>query len=365
MPGSKFGVEFSITCFGESHGKCVGVILEGCPAGLKISKEEIQGELNKRIPKDEAVVSPRIEKDEVEILSGVFQGSSTGAPICMIVNNKDVSSEFYEEIKFKPRPGHADYPAWIKYGGFNDYRGGGIFSGRMTVPLIMAGAVAKKLLGKFRIEVLAHAVEVAGIKAPENLPMEAIKEVPYTNSMRCADLKAAELMRKAVVKAAREGDSVGGMIEGIALNVPPGIGEPLFDALDCDLAKILFAIPGVKGVEFGVGFEAAKLRGSANNDEYVIVNGQIRTLTNNSGGILGGLSTGMPIVTRVAFKPPSSIKKKQRTVNLKTMQEDWIEVKGRHDPCIVPKAVPTVEACIAVVLCDHLIRAGVIPRVLK
>lgn len=365
MPGSKFGVEFSITYFGESHGECVGVILEGCPAGLKISKEEIQRELDKRIPRDEAVVSPRIERDEVKILSGVFQGASTGAPICMIVNNKDVSSEFYEEIKFKPRPGHADYPAWVRYGGFNDYRGGGFFSGRMTVPLIMAGAVAKKLLGRFGIEVLAHAVEVAGIKAPGNLSIKAIKEVPYTNSMRCADPKTAELMREAVVKAAEEGDSVGGIVEGIALNVPPGVGEPLFDGLDCDLAKILFAIPGVKGVEFGAGFKAAELRGSANNDEYVIVDDQVRTLTNNSGGILGGLSTGMPIIARVAFKPPSSIKKKQRTVNLKTMEEDWIEIKGRHDPCIVPKAVPAVEACMAVVLCDHLIRAGIIPRVLK
>jgi len=366
LPGNKFGLEFSISIFGESHGKCIGVLIDGCPAGLKISENDIQKELNKRIPKDETIVSSRIEEDKVEILSGVYQGFSTGAPICMIVRNKDVIDKDYEEIKFKPRPGHADYPAWVKYKGFNDYRGGGIFSGRITVAFIMAGAIAKKLLEQLSVEVLAHAIEVAGIKInEEKVSIEDIKRKVYMNSMRCADEEAAALMKKAVIKAAEEGDSVGGIIEGLAINLSPGIGEPIFDSLDSDLAKILFSIPGVKGVEFGLGFKSSKVKGSINNDEYVLINGKIKTLTNNAGGVLGGLSTGMPISVKVAFKPPSSIKKKQKTVNLKIFKEDWIEVKGRHDPCIVPKAVPVVEACIAITLCDHLIRAGFIPKVIK
>ena len=364
MPGNKFGLEFSISIFGESHGKCVGVLIDGCPAGLKISENDIQKELDKRIPKDEKITSSRIEEDKVEVLSGVYKGFSTGAPICMIVRNKDVIDADYEEIKFKPRPGHADYPAWIKYGGFNDYRGGGIFSGRLTVPFIMAGAIAKKLLKQLNIEVLAHTIEIAGIKIKE-VSIEDIKRKVYLNPIRCADEEAAILMRKAIIKAAEEGDSVGGIVEGLAINLPAGIGEPIFDSLDSDLAKILFSIPGVKGVEFGLGFKASRIKGSINNDEYVLVNGKIKTLTNNAGGILGGLSTGMPISVKIAFKPPSSIKKRQKTVNLKTFKEDWIEVKGRHDPCIVPKAVPVVEACIAITLCDHLIRAGLIPKVIK
>ncbi len=364
MPGNKFGLEFSISIFGESHGRCVGVLIDGCPAGLKISENDIQKELDKRIPKDEKITSSRIEEDKVEVLSGVYQGFSTGAPICMIVRNKDVIDADYEEIKFKPRPGHADYPAWIKYGGFNDYRGGGIFSGRLTVPFIMAGAIAKKLLKQLNIEVLAHTIEIAGIKIKE-VSIEDIKRKVYLNPIRCADEEAAILMRKAIIKAAEEGDSVGGIVEGLAINLPAGIGEPIFDSLDSDLAKILFSIPGVKGVEFGLGFKASRVKGSINNDEYILVNGKIKTLTNNAGGILGGLSTGMPISVKIAFKPPSSIKKRQKTVNLKTFKEDWIEVKGRHDPCIVPKAVPVVEACIAITLCDHLIRAGLIPKVIK
>ncbi|MBS7655014.1 chorismate synthase [Candidatus Bathyarchaeota archaeon] len=365
MPGNKFGLEFSISIFGESHGKCVGILIDGCPAGLEISEVDIQKELDKRIPRDKAVVSSRIEEDKVEVLSGVYKGFSTGAPICMIVKNKDVFDEDYEEIRFKPRPGHADYPAWVKYKGFNDYRGGGIFSGRITVSFIMAGAIAKKLLKKFNIEVLAHAIEIAGVKARENISINEIKRKVYMNSMRCADEEAAVLMREAVIKAAEEGDSVGGIVEGLAVNLPPGVGEPIFDALDSDLAKILFSIPSVKGVEFGLGFKASKTKGSINNDEYALVNGEVKTLTNNAGGILGGLSTGMPISVKVAFKPPSSIKKRQKTINLKTFKEDWIEVKGRHDPCVVPKAVPVVEACIAITLCDHLIRAGIIPKVIK
>ncbi|MEM3151724.1 MAG: chorismate synthase, partial [Candidatus Bathyarchaeia archaeon] len=325
-----------------------------------------QKELDKRIPRDKAVVSSRIEEDKVEVLSGVYKGFSTGAPICMIVKNKDVFDEDYEEIRFKPRPGHADYPAWVKYKGFNDYRGGGIFSGRLTVPFVMAGAIAKKLLEQINVEVLAHTIEIAGIKIKEEkISIEDIKKRVYMNPVRCIDNEAAALMKKAIIKAAEEGDSVGGIIEGLAINLPPGIGEPIFDSLDSDLAKILFSIPGVKGVEFGLGFKASKVKGSINNDEYTILNGKIKTLTNNAGGILGGLSTGMPISVKVAFKPPSSIKKRQRTINLKTFKEDWIEVKGRHDPCIVPKAVPVVEACIAITLCDHLIRAGFIPKVIK
>jgi len=283
----------------------------------------------------------------------------------MIIRNRDVDSRPYEAIRDTPRPGHADYPAKIRYGGFNDYRGGGRFSGRVTAAYVMAGAIAKKLLKIFDVEVLAHTVQIGRVKLTKPITHDDIRLRVYQNPVRCADPEAAELMEDEILKAAREGDSVGGIVEGLAINVPAGLGDPIFDSLDADLAKMIFNIPAVKGVEFGVGFKAASMRGSENNDQYTIRDGRVVTLTNNAGGILGGLSTGMPIVVRVAFKPTPSISKRQRTVNIKRMEEVELELKGRHDPCIVPRAVPIVEACMAIVLADHMIRAGIIPRVLK
>jgi len=362
---NSIGKEFAVTSFGESHGKCVGVVIDGCPAGLPLSEKDIQAELDRRIPAQPKIVSGRIEKDKVEILSGVFNGFTTGAPIAMLVANKEADSSDYEAIKDLPRPGHADYPAREKYGGFNDYRGGGRFSGRVTVVLMMAGAVAKKLLGAFDVDVLAYTKAVGKVKMGKSLSPEEIRERRYETAVRCPDSACAEAMEAAIVKARKDGDSLGGIIECIALNVPVGVGEPLFDALDADIAKILLAVPAVKGVEFGAGFKAAELKGSENNDAYRMRQGKVVTLTNNAGGILGGLSSGMPIIVRVAVKPTPSITKEQRTINLRNMEDATIAVKGRHDPCVLPKAVPVVEAALATVLADHMIRAGLISKVLR
>jgi chorismate synthase len=365
LAGNSIGKEFAVTSFGESHGKYIGVVIDGCPAGVPLSEKDVQPELDRRIPAQPQIVSGRIEKDKVEILSGVFNGFTTGAPIAMIVANKEAAPNAYEAIKDLPRPGHADYPAHEKYGGFNDYRGGGRFSGRVTVALIMAGAVAKKLLNAFDFDVLAYTKAIGNVKLDKPLSLGEIRDNRYETTVRCPDVACAKAMEDAIVKAKKEDDSLGGIIACLALNVPAGVGEPLFDALDADIAKVLMAVPAVKGVEFGAGFAAAELKGSENNDAYRIQGGKIVTLTNNAGGILGGLSSGMPIVVTVAVKPTSSIAKEQRTVNLTKMEDAKITVKGRHDPCVVPKAVPVVEAAVAITLVDHMIRAGVIPKVLK
>jgi len=362
--GNSLGKLFTITSFGESHGRCVGITIDGCPAGLPITEEDIQREVNKRKPGASMVATLRVEEDKVEILSGVFNGITTGAPICLLIWNKDVNSSEYEKMRFLPRPGHADYTAFVKYGGFNDFRGGGRFSGRITATFVMAGAVAKKLLSLNGIEILAHTIEIGGIKAQPK-KFNEIRENVEKNPLRCADLQAAEEMAKLIEKVKEEGDSIGGIIEGIALNVPVGLGEPVFDTLDGELAKALFAIPAVKGVEFGLGFSVAQKRGSENNDPFTIRNGKIGTVTNNAGGILGGISNGMPILVRVAVKPTSSIAKSQQTVNLKNMETTSLAVKGRHDICIVPRAVVVVESMMAVTLCDFAMRAGLIPRVIR
>lgn len=364
MGANSIGKEFVVTCFGESHGKCIGVVIDGCPAGLPINESDIQNELDKRLPSKKEISSSRREKDVVELLSGIYEGFTTGAPICALVRNKEVISTDYDLIKDKPRPGHADYPARIKYMGFADYRGGGRFSGRITVAFIMAGAVAKKILDFFEVEILAYTSEIGEVKLQKNLSIENIRENTYLSQVRCPDLNLSEKMVEKILKAKNEGDSIGGIIECITLNLPVGVGEPIFDSLDAEIAKILFDIPAVKGVEFGLGFKASKLRGSENNDSYCNENGEIGTITNNSGGILGGLTSGMPMVTRLSIKPTPSISKKQKTVDLSTLEETSISISGRHDPCIVPKAVPVVEASVAIVLVDHLIRGGFISKVL-
>jgi len=364
LGSNSIGKEFVVTCFGESHGRCVGVVIDGCPAGLPLAEEDIQKELDKRLPKKEEIVSARREEDAVEILSGIYEGFTTGAPICVLVWNKEVISDDYDAIRHTPRPGHADYPARIKYLGFNDHRGGGRFSGRITVAFVMAGAIAKKLLELAGIEVLAYATEIGGVKMRSTQSLEDIREKTYGSSVRCPDPKVAVEMEETILKAKKMGDSVGGLVECVASNVLAGVGEPIFDSLDAELAKMLFDIPAVKGVEFGVGFEAARLKGSENNDSYVIRDGEIEAVTNNAGGVLGGLSSGMPIVVRVAVKPTPSISKEQTTVDMLNMADTTIQVKGRHDSCIVPKAVPVVEASVAMVLVDQLLRAGLIPKVL-
>ncbi len=361
---NSLGKLFTITSFGESHGKCVGVIVDGCPAGLAITGDDIQRELDKRKPGVGMAATKRAEEDKAEILSGVFNGTTTGAPICLLIWNKDIDSSDYERIRFLARPGHADYTAFAKYGGHNDFRGGGRFSGRITATFVMAGAIAKKLLGTIGTEVMAHTVELGMVKAKPK-DFDEIKGNATKNQFKCADLRAADEMAKVVEKVKQDGDSVGGIIEGVALNIPVGLGEPVFDTLEGDLAKALFAIPAVKGVEFGSGFSAAGKRGSENNDLFAIRNGKIVTATNNAGGILGGISNGMPIVVRVAIKPTSSIAKSQQTVDIKNIKSASLEVAGRHDVCIVPRAVVVVESMMAITLCDFAIRAGLIPRVIK
>ena len=364
MSDSSFGKQFRVTVFGESHGPGVAAVIDGCPAGLKLSSEEINDELSRRMPPDPSVTSARRERDEVQILSGLFEGHTTGAPVAMLTLNKDVRSQDYDKLATIARPGHADYPARIKYGGFNDLRGGGRASGRLTAPIVMAGAIARKLLNLIGVEVFAHTVQIGSIKLNKQLPHDTIKRNTYSNSVRCADPDVAQKMLEAILNARNEGDSLGGVVECIADGVPPGIGEPFFDSLDADLAKIAFSIPAVKGFEVGLGFQASAVTGSVNNDSYTVNDGKVVTLTNNAGGILGGLSNGMPVVVRVGFKPPSSIPKEQKTVNLKEMRDTTVQVTGRHDPCIVPKAVPVVEASVAIVLADHCLRSGVISRTL-
>jgi chorismate synthase len=355
---------FTITSFGESHGKCVGAVIDGCPAGLPLTPADIQREVDRIRPGESAALTARKEKNRVEIVSGLFNDVTTGAPLAMLIWNEDVNDSDYEKLKFRPRPGHADFTAFMKYGGFNDWRGGGRFSGRITAGFVMAGAVARKLLGSLGVVIIAHTVEIGGIAA-KPAAYDKIKAQADKDVLRCADPAASKKMAAMIAKTKEAGDSLGGVVECIALNVPPGLGEPVFDTLEGDLAKALFAIPAVKGVEFGAGFAAARMTGSENNDPYAVHNGKIVTAANNAGGILGGISSGMPVIARVAVKPVSSIAMEQDTVDLDKMKSAKIKVGGRHDVCIVPRAVVVVEAMMAVTLCDFALRAGVIPRVLK
>jgi chorismate synthase len=362
--GNSFGKLFTITSFGESHGECVGTIVDGCPAGLAVSEADIQKEVDKRRASESVAATARAEKDKVEILSGVSDGFTTGAPICLLIWNRDIDDTEYEKIRFRLRPGHADYTAYMKYGGFNDWRGGGRFSGRITATFVMAGAIARKLLNLIGIEIIAHTVEIGGIKA-RKMTFDEIKTNAERDSLRCADAESSRKMAELIARAREDGDSLGGVVEGIARNVPVSLGEPVFDNLDGDLAKALLAIPAVKGVEFGAGFSAARKKGSENNDPFAIKDGKIVTVTNNAGGILGGISSGMPVVVRVAIKPTSSIAREQNTVDIRRMESTSISVRGRHDICIVPRAVAVVEAMMAVTLSDFAMRAGLIRRVIK
>ncbi len=362
---NSFGQMFSITSFGESHGRCVGVTIDGCPAGLSLAETDVQKEVDRRRPGKRPGATQRTdEEDKVEIISGIFNGRTTGSPICLLVWNQDIDSTQYEETRMTPRPGHADYTAFVKYGGFNDFRGGGRFSGRITVSYVMAGAVARKLLGCFGIEILAHTVEIGGIKA-ETKELDDIKRNLETNSLKCADSVATMKMIRAIETAQAEGDRVGGIIEGQALNVPAGLGEPIFDTMEGELAKAIFSIPAVKGIEFGSGFAAARKKGSENNDPFAVENEKIVTSTNNAGGVIGGISNGMAITLRVVFKPTPSISLKQTTINLKEQKADSVSIRGRHDTCVVPRAVPVVESMMAITLCDFALRAGIIPEVLE
>ncbi len=362
MSGNSFGTLFRITTWGESHGTGVGVVIDGCPAGLPLDEADIQKELNRRRPGQSDITSPRMEEDKAEILSGVFSGKTTGAPISIVVKNKDVDSGKYESLHNTPRPGHADLTYELKYG-FRDWRGGGRSSARETIGRVAAGAVAKKILGVHNIEILGHVMELGGIRAkPSNI--EEIRENTEKNPVRCADPEAAIEMHAMIHAAQSEGDSVGGIVEILSLGVPAGVGEPAFDKLSAELAKALMSIGAVKGVEMGAGFKCALMKGSQMNDPIAIHAEKIITLTNNAGGILGGISNGQPIVCRIAVKPTPSISKEQVTIDTSSMKEAKIKIKGRHDPSIPPRIVPVAEAMVALVLVDQMMRGGFINPVI-
>jgi len=350
MSGSSYGKLFKITTWGESHGRGLGVVIEGCPAGLPIKESEIQLELNRRRTGQSKVTTTRKEGDQIQIMSGVFKGKTTGAPISLLVENEDVDSSKYELIKDLYRPGHADYTYDMKYG-FRDYRGGGRSSARETVGRVAAGAIAKKLLARERIKIIGFTRQV-GKHIAKNIDYREIEN----NIVRCPDNKIAEKMINSIMRARKKGDSLGGVVEVIAQGVPAGLGEPVFDRLDADLAKAVMSMPAVKGVEIGVGFQSAIMTGSECNDVFVMKNKKVITATNNAGGILGGISNGMDIVIRLVVKPTSSINKAQDTVTQQGKKAK-IRVEGRHDPCVATRAVPIAEAMVAITLIDHLYRA--------
>lgn len=358
MAGNTTGKMFAVTTFGSSHGRALGAVIDGCPAGLELNEEDIQIELNKRRPGTSQLTTTRGETDKVELLSGVFEGKTDGTPITAVVYNKDADSSAYADLKNKPRPGHGDY-CWISRYGRYDYRGGGRGSGRNTIGQVIGGAVAKKLLDTMNIKVIAHVTQIGDIKA-NAVNLNLIEEYSQSNDVKCADKTAARAMEKLILDAKKEGNSVGGIVETIVLGAPAGLGEPVFGKLDADLGQALMGIGSVKGVEVGFGFKVPEYTAKEINDEYYLDSDKVKTTTNTSGGILGGMSNGMPIMLRMAVKPTPSISTLQKTVDLKTMDEVEIEIKGRHDPCICPRVVPVAEAAVAMVMVDHLIRSGFI-----
>ena len=364
LTGNSIGRRLVLTSFGESHGRCVGAVLDGCPAGLDLTEKDIQKMLDLRKPGQSLVSTQRKEDDVVEIISGTFRGSTTGAPITMVIWNKDQKSTDYEKLRAEMRPGHSDFPAYVKYKKFNDHRGGGRFSGRLTATHVMGGSIARKLLKEqLGVETNSYTEQIGKIKVVKEVDKKLFKSI-YSNVVRCPSKNTATKMEKSILNARKKGDSLGGIIKSVTMNVPPGLGEPIFGSLESDISKAIFSIPAVKGVEFGSGFEGSERFGSENNDPFIIKNGKISTKTNNSGGILGGISNGMPITFRVAFKPASSIAKYQDTVNVKTKKNIKLQVGGRHDPCVVPRAPPVVDSLVSLILADHALLSALIKPVL-
>ena len=353
---SCFGDLFRISTFGESHGGAVGVILEGCPPRLDIDIQKIQEDLDRRRPGQSKITTPRNELDRVEILSGVLDNKTLGTPIALIVRNKDHRPSDYQDLKKVFRPSHADGTYQIKYG-IQAMSGGGRASARETIGRVAAGSIAKQLLTKaYKTEVLAWVKRIHNIEANINHDLVSFKDIE-SNIVRCPDPKISKLMIERIEAISREGDSCGGVIECIVRNTPPGLGMPVFDKLEADLAKALMSLPATKGFEIGSGFNGTLLKGSEHNDAFISSKEQdrLKTLTNNSGGIQGGISNGEPIVLRVGFKPTATIKKDQNTIDSEG-KETILSAKGRHDPCVLPRAVPMVEAMVAIVLADHLLR---------
>ena len=354
---SSWGTKCKISLFGESHGPAIGVVMDGLPAGVEIDYEEILRQMRRRAPGRDELSTPRREEDVPRILSGVYEDKTTGAPLCAVIDNRNTRSGDYANLKNRPRPGHADFTGFVRYDGFNDPRGGGHFSGRITAPLVFCGALVRQILRRQGIVVGGHIAAIAGVEdrrfdpvsvAPEELEGLQAMALPLL------DPGVEGAMRSAVAAAREAGDSVGGLVECAVCGLPAGVGNPFFDSLESVLAHLLFSIPAVKGVEFGDGFSLAGMRGSGANDPYCIEAGRVRTRTNHNGGILGGITNGMPVVFRVAVKPTPSIAREQTTVLLGEMVETTISIEGRHDPCIAQRALPVVEAAAALAVYELL-----------
>ncbi|SHK13066.1 chorismate synthase [Anaerotignum lactatifermentans] len=353
---SNFGERIKISIFGQSHSEAIGVVIDGLPAGEEIDLEKVQAFMKRRAPGQHKYSTTRKEGDVPEVVSGLFEGKTCGAPLCAMIHNTNAHSKDYSNLVKTPRPGHADYTAAVKYGGFQDYRGGGHFSGRLTAPLCFAGAVCMQILERKGIHFGAHIHSIHGIADTPMNPVEITAEELAAVTAKTFPVFSDEAglrMQEIIEDARLNQDSVGGVVEAAVVGLPVGLGEPMFDGLESKLASILYAIPAVKGVEFGDGFGVAALFGSENNDPfYFDENGNVKTTTNHHGGSLGGISSGMPLVLRAAFKPTPSISREQNTIGMESGQNETVRVIGRHDPCIVPRAVPCVEAAMAVAILD-------------
>ena len=350
---SLVGNNVKIEIFGESHSAEIGMTLTGIRAGEKIDMDELSAFMERRAPGRDSISTSRKEADKPEFVCGILDGVTTGAPITAVIRNADQHSSDYEKLRNTPRPSHADYAAYVKYAGNNDIRGGGAFSGRLTAPLCIGGGIAKQILKRCNIEVGAHVYSIGGVMdelPDENIDVSAAGKKAFPTFSD----EAGERMREAILCAKADGDSVGGIVECFVSGMPAGYGGPLFDGVEGKIANMLFGIPAVKGVEFGAGFDVANKRGSENNDPFAFKDGKVVTTTNNCGGILGGITNGMPIVVRAAFKPTPSIAKEQKTVNLETKEEVMLNIGGRHDPCVTVRAVAAVEAAVALCILDLL-----------
>ncbi len=359
----EFGRRYRLGIFGSSHGPEVGITVDGIPAGTVVDAAAIQAELDRRRPVGRRLATKRSEEDLLIVDQGVREGVATGGTFRAHVANIDVRREPYDRLRETPRPGHADYPARVRYGEEADLSGGGIFSGRMTVGLVIAGAIAKGMLAPLGVQIVAFTRSIGPVEgeAPPDLPPKELAQKARSNEPGAYDGAVAARMEEAIAEARRDGDSLGGVVEVRATGVPVGLGEPFFDSVESVLAHAYFSVPAVKGVEFGAGFRSARMRGSEHNDPFEFRNGVVRTTSNHAGGILGGLATGMPLVARIAVKPASSIAKRQRTVNLATKGPAEIVVTGRHDPCIVPRAVVVLEAVTAAALADLALEGEYLP----
>ncbi|MBI6874683.1 chorismate synthase [Clostridium aciditolerans] len=349
-----WGNNIKLSIFGESHGKAIGITIDGLKPGIEINLDYIKNQMQRRAPGSSALSTPRKEGDNFEILSGFFNGKTTGTPLCAVIYNQNTISKDYEITKNLMRPGHADYAGHVKYNGFNDYRGGGHFSGRLTAPIVFAGAVCRKILENKNIIIGSHIKSIGEIKENnfdlKDLEVEKLIELSKAE-FPVLDYKSKENMVESILKVKEEGDSIGGVIETAVLNLPPGIGDPFFNSIESTISGLLFSIPAVKGVEFGAGFDIGCMKGSEANDEYFIdKNKKIKARSNNNGGVTGGITNGMPLIFRAAIKPTPSISKTQNTVDIEKKKNAILKIKGRHDPCIVPRAVPVIEAVAAIAI---------------